>query len=152
MLKTFLEMFKDGFVSDVAKCFFRNQPMKSRKFYQQLEACIHQRAVQSLRSIEKRERASWMKRGMSLILLTSFNTHGRYLFPFSSIITLIDSNYIGGSHCDTSDARFQLGLGESKILTKGRTKFKHFQRKVGKNSDSQTRNHAHYKNTHISLC
>ncbi len=28
----------------------------------QLEACVHQRAVQSLRSVEKRERASWMKR------------------------------------------------------------------------------------------
>ncbi len=34
-----------------------------------LEACIRQRAVQSLHSGEKRERASWMKRGMSLILL-----------------------------------------------------------------------------------
>ncbi len=35
-----------------------------------LEACIRQRAVQSLRSGEKRERASWIKRGMSLIRLT----------------------------------------------------------------------------------
>ncbi len=34
-----------------------------------LEACIYQRAVQSLLSREKRERASWTKRGMSLILL-----------------------------------------------------------------------------------
>ncbi len=42
----------------------------------QLEVCICQRVVQSavqlLRSGEKRERASWTKRGMSLILLTSF--------------------------------------------------------------------------------
>ncbi len=35
-----------------------------------LEACICQRAVQSLRSGEKKERASWTKRGMFLILLT----------------------------------------------------------------------------------
>ncbi len=33
--KTSLGMLKDGFVGDVAKCFFRNQPMKNRKFYQQ---------------------------------------------------------------------------------------------------------------------
>ncbi len=32
----------------------------------------------------------------------------RYLFPFSSIITLIDPNYIGGSRGDTSAARFEL--------------------------------------------
>ncbi len=36
-----------------------------------MEACIRQRVVQSLRSGEKRERVSWTKRGMSLILLTS---------------------------------------------------------------------------------
>ncbi len=31
----------------------------------------------------------------------------RYLFPFSSIITLIDPNKIGGSRSDTSTARFE---------------------------------------------
>ncbi len=35
MLKTSLEMFKDGFDSNVAKCFFHNEPMKTQKFYQQ---------------------------------------------------------------------------------------------------------------------
>ncbi len=38
--------------------------------YNRLKAFICQRAVQSLRSGENRERACWMKRGMSLILLT----------------------------------------------------------------------------------
>ncbi len=42
-----------------------------------------------------------------------------------------------------------LELVKSKLLIKGRTKFGHFQRRVGQNSDSQTRNrtplqeHAH---------
>ncbi len=35
MLKTSLEMFKDGFVGGVAKCSFHNEPMKNWKFYQQ---------------------------------------------------------------------------------------------------------------------
>ncbi len=34
------------------------------------EECTHQRAVQSLRSRERRERTSWTKREISLILLT----------------------------------------------------------------------------------
>ncbi len=32
----------------------------------------------------------------------------RYLFPFSSSITLVDPNYIDDSHGDTSSARFEL--------------------------------------------
>ncbi len=32
----------------------------------------------------------------------------RYLFPFSSIITLMDPSQIGGSRGDTSAARFEL--------------------------------------------
>ncbi len=37
--------------------------------------------------------------------------------------------------------RVQLVLVKSRLLIKGRTKFGHFQRKVGQNSNSQTRNH-----------
>ncbi len=40
-------------------------------------------------------------------VFNTFNILDRYLFPFSSIITLIDPNLIGCSHGDTSAARFE---------------------------------------------
>ncbi len=49
-----------------------------------------------------------------------------------------------------------LGLIKSKLLIKDRTKFEHFQRKVGQNSDSQTRNHTplqeHAHTSMLALC
>ncbi len=45
-----------------------------------------------------------------------------------------------------------LRLVKRKLLIKGRTKFGHFQRKVGQNSDSQTRNHTLLQeHTHTSM-
>ncbi len=41
-----------------------------KMFASVFEACIRQRALKLLHSGEKREKASWTKRGMSLILLT----------------------------------------------------------------------------------
>ncbi len=74
-----------------------------------LEVCIRQRVVQSLRSGEKRERASWLKRGNVFNTFNQlFHMQNRQLFPFLSIITLIDPNQIGGSRGDTGTARFEL--------------------------------------------
>ncbi len=40
-------------------------------------------------------------------VFNTFNTQDRYLFPFSSNITLINPNLIGGFHSNTSAARFK---------------------------------------------
>ncbi len=70
-----------------------------------VEVCIHQKALQSLCSGEKKERARWTKRGMSLILLTCTVIFGNIYSPFYPLsLSWIP---IKSSRSDTSAARFE---------------------------------------------
>ncbi len=103
------QVFKNQFFDPIIydRSFnFRAILRKSSNFGYLLEARICQRGYN--RCVPRRKERENQLDEKGNVFNTFYNMHDRYLFPFSSIITLIDPNQIGGSRSDASTARFEL--------------------------------------------